>query len=136
MAPSDGFWDGVGHGLSASPWWALLGALLVIGLIVIIAKYIVPSKERIKMRELDIREREAENDAARIESNRALAEQTRAMSESVHALSVQTAGKTAQITESTKNIGNDVLHIKEQTDETGLMVRDIHRRIVGGEGTD
>lgn len=75
MQPGDGFWDGVGASVGTSPGWMIVIAIFGIGVLFIIAKYIVPSRERVSMRKLDIREKEADNDRERIESNRAIAEQ-------------------------------------------------------------
>ena len=66
MHPSDGFWEGIGAGIGQSPWWALLGVILIVGVLFVVAKYIYPGHKEIKMRELDIRQREADNDAERI----------------------------------------------------------------------
>lgn len=142
MQPSDSFWDGVGRGISESPWWAVVGCILIIGVLFIVAKYVVPSRERIKMRELDIREREADNDLARIESNKALAEQTRAMSEQVGVLATQQAEQNARLNESASRsheMGGTVAEtntitkrIDSTTQHTDDLVLDIHKRIVGG----
>ena len=75
MQPTEGFWGGVGQAVGSSPGWMVVAAILVIGMLFIIAKYIWPSRERINMRKLDIREREAQNDSDRIKANAALAEQ-------------------------------------------------------------
>lgn len=140
MQPGESFWDGVGQGISQSPWWAIVGTVLVIGALFIVAKYINPSRERVKMRELDIREREAENDAARIEANRALAEQTRGMKESVDVLATQQAEQTARLEESalrSRDMGGKVDRIDKTTSHTDDLVVDIHRSIKRiYEGTD
>lgn len=140
MQPGESFWDGVGQGIGQSPWWALLGAVLVIGTLFIVAKYINPSRERVKMRELDIREREAENDAARIEANRALAEQTRGLKESIDNQNVHMAEQTARLEESalrSRDMGGTVNRIDKTTSHTDDLVVDIHRSIKRiYEGTD
>ena len=62
MQPSDGFWEGVGASVGSSPGWMVIGALLVVGVLFVVAKYIYPGHKELKMRELDIRQREADND--------------------------------------------------------------------------
>lgn len=77
MQPTDSFWGGVGEAVGTSPGWMVVGAALIIGVLFILAKYLIPSRERIKGRELDIREREAQNDADRVKANAMLAESQR-----------------------------------------------------------
>lgn len=146
MQPSDGFWEGVGASVGSSPGWMVIGALLVVGVLFVIAKYIYPGHKELKMRELDIREREAENDAERIKANSALAENMRGLRESNDRLAEQSAALFAGIEESktrSRAMGDDMTHTRETadhimgtTDETNILVKDIHRRFVGGEGTD
>lgn len=98
------------------------------------------------MRELSIREREAENDADRIKANSALAENMRGLRESNDRLAQQSAALFAGIEESktrSRAMGDDMTHTREAadhimgtTDETNSLVKDIHRRFIGGEGTD
>lgn len=146
MQPSDGFWDGFGQAVGTSPGWMVIGALLVIGVLIVVAKYIYPGHKELKMRELSIREREAENDADRIKANAALAENMRGLRESNDRLAQQSASLFAGIEESktrSRGMGDEVSHtratadhIKGTTDETNILVKDIHRRFIGGEGTD
>lgn len=150
MHPSDGFWEGIGTGIGQSPWWALLGALLIVGVLFVVAKYIYPgykdmrirrdeSAREIRMRELDIREREAQNDADRIKANAALAENMRGLRESNDQLAQQSAMLVAGIEESkarSRGMGDKVDHIDRTTSHTDTLVEDIHRHIIGGEGTD
>lgn len=133
MQPSDGLWSGAGEAVAASPGWMVVGALLVLGVLIIVARYIVPSRERIKMRELDIRQREADIASERVEANRALAEQTRGMRASVDALATQQAEQTAQLTEArsrSHEMGGEVRHIRSTTDHTAEQVDELHRAIV------
>lgn len=140
MQPSEGFWGGVGEAVGASPGWMVVGTVLVIGALFIVAKYIVPSLERLKSRELDIRQMEAENARAQVESNRALAEQTRSAGAKVDALVVQNAELAAGIEESksrSRGMGNELTstretadHIRETTDATQALVQDIHAAVV------
>lgn len=98
------------------------------------------------MRELGIREREAENDADRIKANSALAENMRGLRESNDRLAEQSAALFAGIEESkarSRSMGEDVSHTRETadhvratTDETNTIVKDIKRHIIGAEGTD
>lgn len=150
MQPGDGFWEGIGAGIGQSPWWALLGALLVGGVLFVVAKYIYPgykemrirreeNSREIRMRELDIREREAQNDADRIKANAALAENMRGLRESNDQLAQQSAMLVAGIEESkarSRGMGDKVDHIDRTTSHTDTLVEDIHRHIIGGEGTD
>ena len=146
MQPGDDFWEGVGTSVGSSPGWMVIGALLVIGVLFVVAKYIYPGHKELKMRELGIREREAENDAERIKANSALAENMRGLRESNDRLAEQSAALFAGIEESkarSRGMGEDMSHVRETsdhirgtTDETNSLVKDIRRHIVGGEGTD
>ena len=138
MNPGDGFWEGVGQSVGSSPGWMVIGALLVVGVLFIAAKYIVPSRERIRTRELDIREREAQNDADRIKANAALAENMRGLRESNDQLAQQSAALSAGIEESkarSRAMGDDMSHVRATTDHTAEQVEDIHRHLFR-EGTD
>ena len=146
MQPSDGFWEGVGASVGTSPGWMVIGALLVVGVLFVVAKYVYPGHKEIKMRELDIRQKEAENDAERIKANSALAENMRGLRESNDQLAQQSAAVFAGIEESkarSRGMGEDMSHVRSATDhivgttdETNELVKDIKRRIIGGEGTD
>ena len=146
MQPSDGFWEGVGASVGTSPGWMVIGALLVIGVLFVVAKYVYPGHKEIKMRELDIRQKEAENDAERIKANAALAENMRGLRESNDQLAQQSAAVFAGIEESkarSRGMGEDMSHVRSATDhivgttdETNELVKDIKRRIIGAEGTD
>lgn len=149
MQPSDGFWEGVGTSVGSSPGWMVIGALLVVGVLFVIAKYIYPGHKELKLRELDIREREAQNDRDRIKANAALAENMRGLRESNDQLAKQSAALTAGIEESkirSRSMGDEVAHTKESvdhirdtTDDTCAMVREIHTAVVAphrAEGTD
>ena len=149
MQPSDGFWEGVGTSVGSSPGWMVIGALLVVGVLFVVAKYVYPGHKEIKMRELDIRQREAENDRDRIKANAALAENMRGLRESNDQLAKQSAALSAGIEESktrSRSMSNEVMHtketadhIRETTDDTCAMVREIHTAVVAPhmrEGTD
>lgn len=146
MQPSEGFWEGVGTSVGSSPGWMVIGALLVVGILFVVAKYIYPGHKEIKMRELDIRQREAENDAERIKANSALAENMRGLRESNDQLAQQSAALFAGIEESkerSRGMGEEMSHVRETsdhirgtTDETNALVKDIKRHIIGAEGTD
>lgn len=138
MNPSESFWDGVGHGIGESPWWALLGAVLVIGVLFVVARYIYPGHKELKMRELDIREREAENDSDRIKANAALAENMRGLRESNDRIAEQSAALFAGIEESkarSRAMGDDMSHVRATTDHTAEQVDELHRHFLR-EGTD
>lgn len=139
MQPSEGFWGGVGEAVGSSPGWMVIGAILVIGVLFVIAKYIYPGHKELKMRELDIREREAQNDAERIKANAALAENMRGLRESNDTLAQQSAALAAGIEESkgrSREMGGAVSRIDQTTQHTDVLVEDIHRHLIGGEGTD
>ena len=150
MEPTGDFWGGVGSSVATSPGWMVVGALLVVGVLFVVAKYIYPGHKEIKMRELDIRQMEAENARAQVESNRALAEQTRSAGAKVDALVVQNAELAAGIEESksrSRGMGEAMSrvretsdHIRDTTDHTAEKVDEMHSIIVNGkfrpEGTD
>ena len=138
MQPSDGLWDGVGAGIASSPGWMVVGTVLVIGVLFVVAKYIYPGHKELKMRELDIREREAENDAERIKANSALAENMRGLRESNDRLGEQSAALFAGIEESkarSRGMGEDMSHVRATTDHTAEQVDELHRHFLR-EGTD
>lgn len=138
MQPSDGFWEGVGASVGSSPGWMVIGALLVVGILFVVAKYIYPGHKELKMRELDIREREQQNDAERIKANAALAENMRGLRESNDLLAQQSAALAAGIEESklrSRSMGDQVsaiehaaAHTSETVDDTNAKVTDIHQR--------
>ena len=146
MEPTNGFWEGVGQSVGGSPGWMVVGTVLAIGVLYVIARYIYPGHKELKMRELGIREREAENDAERIKANSALAENMRGLRESNDRLAEQSAALFAGIEESkarSRGMGEDMTHVRSATDhivgttdETNELVKDIKRRIIGAEGTD
>lgn len=140
MQPSDSFWDGVGSSVGNSPGWMVVGTVLVIGALFIVAKYIVPSRERIKMRELDIREREAQNKSDDIKVKAGMTEQMSGLRESNTNLATQTAVMTARLNESaarSHEMGQAVSNIDKTTTRTAAQVNDIHRLLTGGaESTD
>ncbi len=138
MEPTGDFWGGVGSSVATSPGWMVVGALLVVGVLFVVAKYIYPGHKELRMRELDIRQREAENDADRIKANSALAENMRGLRESNDRLAEQSAALFAGIEESksrSRGMGEDVGHIRTTTDHTAEQVEDIHRHLFR-EGTD
>lgn len=138
MQPSETFWDGVGEGFASSPGWMVVGTVLVIGVLFVVAKYIYPGHKELKMRELGIREREAENDSERIKANAALAENMRGLRESNDRLAEQSAALFAGIEESktrSRAMGDDLGHVRATTDHTAEQVDELHRHFLR-EGTD
>ena len=90
------------------------------------------------MRELDIREREAENDSERVKANSALAENMRGLRESNDRLAQQSAALFAGIEESksrSRGMGEDMSHVRATTDHTAEQVDELHRHFLR-EGTD
>lgn len=150
MEPTSDFWGGVGAGVASADGWMVVAAItlivIVIGTLFVWAKYVHPDNKEIRLKELSIREREAENDADRIKANAALAENMRGLRESNDQLAQQSAALFAGIEESktrSRAMGDDMTHTREAadhimgtTDETNILVKDIHRRFIGGEGTD
>lgn len=139
MEPGTGFWEGVGAGVADSPGWMVVGALLVVGVLFVVARYIYPGVKEVKLRELDIREREAENDSDRIKANAALAENMRGLRESNDTLAQQNAALVASIEESkarSREMGGKVDRIDSTTQHTDTLVEDIHNHLIGREGTD
>ena len=142
MQPADSFWDGVGRGLGESPWWAIVGGILIIGVLFIVARYVVPSRERIKMRELDIREREAINDEERIKANNSLAEEMRGLRISNDNNTIKLAEETARLNESaarSREMGSTVTEISTTTKRidtttkhTEDLVSDLHKHLMQG----
>lgn len=138
MQPSETFWDGVGEGFASSPGWMVVGTVLVIGVLFVVAKYIYPGHKELRMRELGIREREAENDSERIKANAALAENMRGLRESNDRLAEQSAALFAGIEESktrSRAMGDDLGHVRATTDHTAEQVDELHRHFLR-EGTD
>lgn len=139
MEPTSDLWAGVGAGIANSPGWMVVGAILVIGILFVWAKYVHPDNKEIRLRELSIREREAENDAERIKANAALAENMRGLRESNDQLAQQSAALFAGIEESksrSREMGGKVDRIDQTTQHSDTLIEDIHRHIIGGEGTD
>lgn len=142
MQPTDGFWGGIGDSIGSSPGWMVVGALLVLGVIFLLAKYVVPSKERIKMRELGIREKEADNDSERIKTNAAMVEQMSALRESNVTIASQNAAMLGRFEESAghsremggtvKDTNSTAHHIDETTRDTNTLVTEIHSIVVKG----
>lgn len=138
MQPSETFWSGVGEGFASSPGWMVVGTVLVIGVLFVVAKYIYPGHKELRMRELGIREREAENDSERIKANAALAENMRGLRESNDRLAEQSAALFAGIEESktrSRAMGDDMSHVRATTDHTAEQVDELHRHFIR-EGTD
>lgn len=146
MEPTSDFWGGVGTAVGASPGWMVVGALLVVSVAFIVAKYIVPSHERVRMRRLDIEQQQAQTDAERVRANAMLAEQQRqtnvlidGMRQSLDASTAHTDVLVAELRGSrdrSHEMGERVERIDQTTSHTDVLVEDIHRRIIGGEGTD
>lgn len=132
MDPTSEFWSGVGGAISTSPGWMVIGALLVVGVLFVVAKYVYPGHKEIKMRELDIRQREAENDRDRIKANAALAENMRGLRESNDLLAQQSAALAAGIEESklrSRSMGEQVSAIEQATAHTSETVDDTNQKV-------
>lgn len=157
MEPTGDFWGGVGSSVATSPGWMVVGALLIAGVLFIVAKYIVPAVKEVRLereknarelreKELEIRQREAENDSDRIKANAALAEQYRqtnvlvdGMRQSLDTSTAHTDVLVAELRGSrdrSKEMGGTVARIDKTTQHIADVVEDIRRGKVGGEGTD
>ena len=139
VEPTGDLWAGVGAGIANSPGWMVVGAILVIGVLFVWAKYVHPDNKEIRLKELALRAREAENDAERIKANAALAENMRGLRESNDQLAQQSAALFAGIEESksrSREMGGKVDRIDQTTQHSDTLIEDIHRHILGGEGTD
>ena len=146
MEPTSDLWAGVGQGIASSPGWMVVGALLVVSIAYIVAKYIVPSHEKVRMRRLDIEQQRAQTDAERVRANAMLAEQQRqtnvlidGMRQSLDASTAHTDVLVAELRGSrdrSHEMGERVERIDQTTSHTDVLVEDIHRHIIGGEGTD
>lgn len=146
MQPTDDLWAGVGQGIASSPGWMVVGALLVVSVAYIVAKYVVPSHEKVRMRRLDIEQQRAQTDAERVRANAMIAEQQRqtnvlidGMRQSLDASTAHTDVLVAELRGSrdrSHEMGERVERIDQTTSHTDVLVEDIHRHIIGGEGTD
>jgi len=142
MQPTDSFWSGVGESVGTSPGWMVIGAALIIGILFIAAKYLIPSRERIKGRELDIREREAQNDADRIKANAMLAESQRQTNTLIDGMRQSLDASSARIDvivteihgsrDGSKRMGETVEHTHEIVAHTAEQVDDIKRILSHG----
>lgn len=143
MEPSSDFWAGVGTGVAKADGWMVVVSVaiiaIVIGLAVVYGKYIAPSSERVKMRELDIREKEAKNASDRIQSQMAIVEGMRGIQESNDALATQTAMIIARFDEAgarSRGMGERVERIEDTAKENNSILKRIDRHLVGAEVTD
>lgn len=145
MEPTPGFWDGFGQAVGSSPGWMVVAAVTVLGLLFVYAKYINPSRERVKMRRIDIEEKQAENDAERIRVNAQLAESQQQNNENTRALTAvmtalqarmeESAGRSRGMAGEMSCVRDDSAHIRATTDHTDELVGELHRHFLG-EGTD
>ena len=132
MEPTEGFWEGVGASIGNSPGWMMVAAVLVLGVLFVVAKFIYPGHKELKLRELEIREREAANDADRIKANAALAENMRGLRESNDTLAQQSAALAAGIEESkmrSRSMGEQVSAIEHATAHTSETVDDTNQKV-------
>ena len=146
MEPTGDLWAGVGQGIASSPGWMVVGALLVVSVAYIVAKYVVPSHEKVRMRRLDIEQQRAQTDAERVRANAMIAEQQRqtnvlidGMRQSLDASTAHTDVLVAELRGSrdhSHEMGERVERIDQTTSHTDVPVEDIHLHIIGGEGTD
>lgn len=139
MNPSD---EVIGAAIDNAPaGWGII-ALSIVAVAFIVSKFILPpilqSRERIHMRELDVREREAQNEEENIKTRAGLTEQVNGLRVSNDNLATQTAAMVARLNESatrSHEMGGKVDSIDETTRHTAEQVEDIHRHLFR-EGTD
>lgn len=150
MEPGEDFWAKIGEGVANSPSGLVLGALAVIALAVVVAKWGLPVYERIRTRQLDIEQRRAESDDAAAkaldererERIRVTQRQVAAQEEStraLEALSTQTAALNAQIEESksrSRDMGRRVDEAAETVGRVAVQVDEIHAVVVRGVASD
>lgn len=141
--PSD---EVVSKAIENSPEGLAVVVIAIIAIVFVVARYIVPSWERTRMRKLDIEQQKATTDAERVKANAMLAESNRqtntlieGMRRSLDASTAHTDVLVAELRSSrdrSKEMGGAVDLIKQTTSHTDTLVEDIHRHIIGGEGTD
>ena len=143
MEPTEGFWGGVGQAVSASPGWMVVGGIIAVGMLYVTARYIVPAAKEIKMRRLDIEQRQADTDAERVRANQALAEQQRQTNLLVDGMRQSLDASSARIDvivteihgsrDGSKKMGGVLDRVDQTTQHTDTLVEDIHRHIMGGD---
>lgn len=147
MEPGSEFWAKVGEGVANSPSGLVLGALAVIALAVVVARWGLPVYERLRSRKLDndryrieVDERAAKAlDERERERIRVTQRQVAAQEEStraVEALSTQTAALNAQIEESksrSRDMGRMVSEAGEAIGHVATQVDEIHAIVVRRE---
>ena len=138
--PGDGFWEGVGQSVGSSPGWMVIGA---------------PARHRSALRRGQVRLPGPQGDQdARAGHPRARGRErcprasrpTRRWPRTCAACARATTRSrsrarrsAAGIEESrarSRGMGDKVDHIDRTTSHTDTLVEDIHRHIIGGEGTD
>ena len=143
MEPAEGLFDGAGASIATAPGVLVLACVTLLAAVAIIAwlvaKSIQPSRERIKMRELEIRAAENETKQEQIKASQALAEQVGAQRESVDAMSVQVAAmnagveaskaRSAQMGEAVNRIDLATAHAVDTVDDTNAKVTEMHAEI-------
>lgn len=137
MEPTEGLWAGVGQGVANADGWMVVTALtlvaIVIGVVYAWARYVHPDNKEIKLRELALREKEAENARDRIKANVALAENMRGLKESNDSIAQYLAATSAGIEESktrSREMGGKIDRIDSTTGHTDELVVELHRRFI------
>lgn len=146
MNPTDSFWEGVGASIGNSPGWMIIFGGLIVAIFIIVAKHIIPYRERIKMKTLELEEKQAANDAERIKVNTMLASQQSqtnllidGMRQSLDATTAHTDVLVAELRgarDRSRVMGEDMRHVRSTTDHTDDLVKEIHSIVVRKEGTD
>lgn len=146
MNPTDSFWEGVGESIGNSPGWMIIFGGLIVAIFIIVAKHIIPYRERIKMKTLELEEKQAANDAERIKVNTMLASQQSqtnllidGMRQSLDATTAHTDVLVAELRgarDRSRVMGEDMRHVRSTTDHTDDLVKEIHSIVVRKEGTD
>lgn len=136
MEPTEGLWAGVGQGVANAEGWMVVASLtvvaIVIGVVYAWARYVHPDNKEIRLRELALREKEAENARDRIKANVALAENMRGLKESNDSIAQYLAATSAGIEESktrSREMGGKIDRIDSATTRTSETVEDTNAKV-------
>ena len=153
MQPGEGFWEGVGTGLSSAEGNVLVVCVALVAVLFVVVRWGLPTYKELREKRLDIERMRAESEAERVRANQALADaqaQTNilvdGMRQSLDASTAHTDVLVAELRgarDRSREMGGDVAdikdvsyHIRDTTDSTHDIVMDIKQHIIGGEGTE
>ena len=121
MQPTSDFWASLGTAITDSPSWMVVGTILVIGSLFVLAKYALPSHERLKTKKLEIEQKQAENDEERIKVNAQLAE-THAQSNLVVSALQKSVDSSTEVTRTLVEMMRDTRDETETISDTIVKV--------------